>query len=396
MAYIPPHKRHLKDSERPMLMPTPIPASLTPRFNRNVGLRALRSNADWIGWKFYSNLATTRWFAVGWNDENGDASASHLKPVSVEPFEWRTGEKPLILVKHNLDHSVEAQRSSCASIVENVLPDLLSSFQEARAEIDRRICKDGKLTMVARFGNILFQGRPSVNLESVTEDCLSKLKRTFHTTVSASYAANIIAEVASKIGLDFADVKDSYLVKLSDSTQPYSTIFCKCRVNDGKKLQLYKIELNPVRDMVIDISCLHTDLDLRLALSHRRILTSIPEDDMCCIRYLIDSAVVDPDVEGGLRWPFGKASGGNRFNVIGMWHTKATAYANASVRLKVQHADRFDFITTYAEASNEVFLKLKGIVSGLLDQNVEINAISDMLKDNLVLIWRHFLRCEPF
>ncbi|KAK9017440.1 hypothetical protein V6N11_079919 [Hibiscus sabdariffa] len=35
-------------------------------------------------------------------------------------------------------------------------------------------------------------------------------------------------------------------------------------------------------------------------------------------------------------------------------------------RLKVQHADRYDFKTTYGEASNEVVLKLKGIVLGLL------------------------------
>ncbi|KAK8634079.1 hypothetical protein V6N13_014908 [Hibiscus sabdariffa] len=34
--------------------------------------------------------------------------------------------------------------------------------------------------------------------------------------------------------------------------------------------------------------------------------------------------------------------------------------------LKVQHADRYDFKTTYGEASNEVVLKLKGIVLGLL------------------------------
>ncbi|KAK8482617.1 hypothetical protein V6N12_058149 [Hibiscus sabdariffa] len=42
----------------------------------------------------------------------------------------------------------------------------------------------------------------------------------------------------------------------------------------------------------------------------------------------------------------------------------------ASIRLKVQHADRYDFKTTYGEASNEVVLKLKGIVLGLLPVDV--------------------------
>ncbi|KAK9017452.1 hypothetical protein V6N11_079931 [Hibiscus sabdariffa] len=38
----------------------------------------------------------------------------------------------------------------------------------------------------------------------------------------------------------------------------------------------------------------------------------------------------------------------------------------ANIIAEVQHADRYDFKTTYGEASNEVVLKLKGIVLGLL------------------------------
>ncbi|KAK8634061.1 hypothetical protein V6N13_014890 [Hibiscus sabdariffa] len=113
-----------------------------------------------------------------------------------------------------------------------------------------------------------------------------------------STSANIISEVALKIGVDFADVKDSYLVK---------------------------IELSPVRDMVTDISCMDMDLDLRLGLTHKRILSSLP-----------------------------------------------------------------------GESSDEVVLKLKGVASGLLAQDVEANAIADMLEENMSLLWRHFLRCEPF
>ncbi|KAL4376102.1 hypothetical protein GQ457_02G033220 [Hibiscus cannabinus] len=279
MAYIPPHKRQSKDSERPSPMPTPTPtptptlASLSHRFNRNVRLGASKFKA------VYSNQAISRWFAVGWNG-HGDASAAHLKPVSVESFE--------------------------------------------------------------RSGNI-------------------------------------------------------YYMDLSDNTQPDSTIFCKCRINDGKKLQLYKLELNLVRDMVMDISCMDKDLDLRLSLTHKRVVISLHDDEIQCIQNLINSAVLDPDMKGGLRWPFGKASNGSRYNVIGVWHTNSKAYENASIRLKVRHVDRFDFRTTYREASNEVVLKLKGIASGLLqEQDVETNAISGMLQDILSLIWQHFLQCEPF
>ena len=99
MAYIPPHKRHSKDSERP----TPTPESLVPLFKRNVQLKAPKSNADRSGKIIYSNYALSRWFTVGLDDGNGDASAVHLKPVSFEPIERKTGEKPVILMKSNLD-----------------------------------------------------------------------------------------------------------------------------------------------------------------------------------------------------------------------------------------------------------------------------------------------------
>ncbi|KAK8712863.1 hypothetical protein V6N13_148091 [Hibiscus sabdariffa] len=228
-------------------MPTPTPESLIPRFNRNVQLRASRSNADRSGRIVYSNYAISRWFAVGLDDGNGDTYAAHLKPVTVESIERRTGEKPVILVKYNLDKD-EEKGCPWSSIAENVLPDLLSSFENARAEIELGDSNDVKPILVARFGKILFQGSPSVNLESVGKDCVSettlrKLRKTFYTSIPACYAGNIIAEVALKIGVDFTDVKDVYQVKLSDSTQPDSTISCKCRVNGDKKLQLYKASL---------------------------------------------------------------------------------------------------------------------------------------------------------
>ncbi|XVF06506.1 hypothetical protein REPUB_Repub06bG0054100 [Reevesia pubescens] len=394
MAYIPPHKRNSKDSERP----TPTPESLVPQFRRNVQLRAPKFNADRSGKIIYSNYAISRWFAVGLDDGNGDASAAHLKQVSVEFIERKTGEKPAILVKSNLDKENNGVKGNpWSSIAENVLPDLLSSFETARAEIKSEDLKDVKPGMVARFGKILFQGSPSVNLESVEKDCVTEatlrnLKRSFYTSLPASYAGNIMAEVVPKIGVDFAEVKDIYHVKLSDSTRPDVTITCKCSVKDDDKLQLYKVELNPVRDMVVDISCPDMDLDLRLMLSHKRILTSQTEDEIQSFRNLIDSAVLDPDAKGGLRWPLGKASSGNRYNVVGVWHTRSTAYENSSIRLKVRYANRFDFRTSYGEASKEVLLKLKGMISGLLEQEVNKNVISDMLKDTLSLIWQHFLR----
>ncbi|OMO84666.1 hypothetical protein CCACVL1_10728 [Corchorus capsularis] len=367
MAYIPPHKRQSKESESPTL----TPESLVPQFRRNVHLRSPKPNADRSGKIVYASYAISKWFAVGLDDGNEDSSAASLVPVSVESVERRSGEKPVILVKNLDKENNEVKGSPCPSIVENILPDLLSSFEIARSETASQNLVEVKPTLVARFGKILFHGSPSVKLESIRKDCVTEttlrnLKRSFYTSLPASYVGNIIAEVVPKIGVDFEEVKDIYHVKLSDNTQPDSTISCKCSVTDDEKLQLYKVELNQVRDMVVDISCPNMDLDLRLMLCHKRILTSLNDDEIQNIKNLVDSAVVDPDVKGGLRWPLGKAYTGERFSVVGVWHTTATSYQSSSMRLKVRHADRFDFRTSYGESSKEVVLKLKGIVFGLL------------------------------
>lgn len=61
----------------------------------------------------------------------------------------------------------------------------------------------------------------SVSKDCVTETILSKLSRTFYTSLPASYTGNIVAEVVSKIGVDFAGVKDVYQVKVYFPTKLY-------------------------------------------------------------------------------------------------------------------------------------------------------------------------------
>ncbi|GLT59707.1 hypothetical protein SLA2020_325120 [Shorea laevis] len=388
MAYIPPHKRNLKDSERSR----PTAESLVLRFKRNVIL-----SSDKI---VYANNAISKWLAFGLDDNNQLPSNVHLEPVSVESV----GEKPLMLVNSNVIDNDEVEGKRWLSISENVLPDLLSSFEIWKADKEHKDLEEVmKATLVARIGKIHFRGSPLVSLESVrgnqvTETTLRNLKRSFCTDVHASYMEKIMHEVVPKIGLDFEQKKDIYHVKLSHSRRPSATISCRCSLREGEaKLELKKVELNKERYMVEDISCLNKSLDLRLMLCTRRILTSLTAVETNCIKNLIDSAVLDPGVKGGLRWPMGKLShgfGDNKCTVIGVWHTIATTYRSPSVRLKLRSADRFDFRTATGEATSEVTLKLKGIASGPQGQKAETTSISDMLKEDLKLIWDNFLDHE--
>ena len=79
------------------------------------------------------------------------------------------------------------------------------------------------------------------------------------------------------------------------------------------------------------------------------------------IQSLVSSAILDPDVKGGLRWPLGKESIGDRFRLVGVWHTNYKAFRNKALRFKLRHADRFDHRSSTGEVSDEVSFKLTGI-----------------------------------
>ncbi|GLT71866.1 hypothetical protein SLA2020_438530 [Shorea laevis] len=314
MSYIPPHKRQSKDHDRP----SQIPESLPRQFRRNLDLSSSKSNKERSGKIVYAEKAISTWFAVVEDEQVG---------------------KPWV------------------SLAENVLPNLLSAFENVRSEMVCQKLVNVKPTLVARFGKILFHGSPSNAQETTAiglaaEIASRKLKRSFYTNVPNSYMENIMGKLPERLKL-----------------------FLKRR-----KIYTICVTWSWTYRALIKVS------DLRLMLYTKGVLT-LTDDEMESIRNLINSAVLDPVVKGGLRWPLGYASSGNRFCVVGVWHTIAKAYKNPSMRLKVRHADRFDFRTSTGEASREISLKLKSIISLLQEQTVENSSVSEMLKDTLRLIW---------
>ncbi|KAJ6349416.1 hypothetical protein OIU77_006906 [Salix suchowensis] len=392
MAYIPPHMRRSEDVRRA----SPFPETLQAQFQRIMNLRASTSHQNKSGNIVYADHAISKWFAVGLDDGGHFPPNIHLEPISL-----KSGEKPLVLVNSVVtEEDCKLERNCSKSpweiIAENVHQELLSSFESLRKEIDGQGSEKVKPALVARLGKIHFRGSHLMGLESVNktqveESFLRKFRRSLYTDIPSSYMENIIEGVVPAIGVDFEGEKDVYHVKLSDNAWPYATISCKCSVMENKKLVLYKVELNPVRQMVIDVSCLDKNLDLRVALCTKKILTALTEDEKNSISDLINSAVLDSDMKGGLRWPLGKASSGGRYSVIGAWHTVTKAYKSSSFRLKVRDADRFDFQSGSGEATREIYLKLKRIVSEMQELGAETDSICNMLKDSLRLIWDKFL-----
>ncbi|XP_044466607.1 uncharacterized protein LOC123196618 isoform X1 [Mangifera indica] len=396
MAYIPPHKRHSKDSDRP----SPTPELLAPQFKRNLNLRSSRHEKI-----VYADQSINRWLSAGLDDNHQFPASAYLEPI-LEPIERFIGEKSLVLVNNHAakgDDEVggNISRRPWEFVAENVWPDLLTSFDNLRNKIECKELEKVKLKLVARFGKILFRGTNSVNIEKVkkhpvTETTLKQLRRTFYTNVPTSYMENIIHGVVPKIGVDFKADNDVYHIKVVDSTRPKSIISCKCRVKEDKTFELYKIELSPIRQMATDISCVDKNLDLRLMLCFKSIVTDLTDEEMQSLKNLINSAVLDPGVKGGLRWPLGKSNSGDRYHVSGVWHTEIKLYESTSLKLKVRHADRFSFESSTGESAVEITLKLKRLASDILERKVDTDTIYNMFKDTLGLIWDHFLSCEHF
>ncbi|XP_048136686.1 uncharacterized protein LOC115733767 [Rhodamnia argentea] len=400
MAYVPPHKRHSKES----VSPSPVPVSLSQQFKKGLSFRSPKTNVYQSEKIVYENTAIYRWLAVGL-DADGDhlPSGVFLKPVSVDAIGWISGEKLLALGKSRMvneedEAGQDRRKKPWERIAETVMQDLVSSFEVVRSEIKGPGLEQIKPMLVARFGKNLFRGTPPFPVEAcgdiVTETSLKQLRRLFYKNLPSSFVEDVTQRIIKEIGLSFEDEKDIYLVLLSDKSRPDVTILCKCSViKADQRLKLYKVELNPVRCLVVDVSCLSKDLDMRLMLFNKRVLTAISENEKNSISDLITSAVLDSNVKGGLRWPLGKASSGDRYSVFGMRHTISKTYKNSSMRLKARHADRFRFRNSHGQVTEEIELNFKGITSVLHGQSLGTDSISDMLKDAVKMMWEHFLSC---
>ncbi|PKA59643.1 hypothetical protein AXF42_Ash020244 [Apostasia shenzhenica] len=382
MAYIPPHKRHQsKDENRPAPTPSPVPASLIPHFKQSLTVGPSRRRKDRRGGSkiLYAAGCISRWWPVGSASGDDPIPASfRLESFDCEIVERRYGEKPLILVGggDSEKNTVDARDPDpWVSIAERIEPDLITAAKCARTEAASDGDEKVKLALVVRFGKNFFHGDcrgSSVCLDTIRKaaaaawsDTRDSLHKSFYTNIPDAYMANTRNSIAPGLGFEFQSEKEHYHVKVSDKSRPNSTISCKCIITERGQLEIYKIELNPVRNLVADISCMYKDLDLRLLLVTKRLLKNIDKQENDGLNKLVRSAVIDPDVKGGLRWPIGKEFVDDRFSIVGAWHTKFVALKSDTMRLKLRWADRFDHTTSMGEISSDVSLKLSEITRHL-------------------------------
>ncbi|KNA24652.1 hypothetical protein SOVF_012620 [Spinacia oleracea] len=408
MAYVAPHKRLSKTQGG-----DPPPTPVLPNFEKSLSLNSSRSGSgkrmdkstSHVKGIVYANGSISRWLAVPSMDVLQLPSSLSLVPATIDSPLLKSEDKMFTLVngqsqaEHHGIKSCQLEKM-WASVAETVHADLLSAFQNIRNEMVDQNPEEFKTAVVARFGKVVFRWKnPSHDLDftkenSVSESYVKQQRRMFYTTVPVEYMDHIKIAAVPELGVHFEGEKELYYVKLADAKRPNSVVSCKCRIHkDEQKLELYKIELNPVRHVVIDMSCIAKNVDLRLALCTKKTLIALRDEEMEEIRSLISSAIFDPNVKGGLRWSLGKGKSGGQYNVVGVWHTKEDIFRNPFMKLKVRKADRYDFLTSTGEVTGEVVLRLIQIMN-LLVQGSEAIDVLTMLEDALKLIEKHFLAWE--
>ncbi|MCL7037187.1 hypothetical protein MKW94_005721 [Papaver nudicaule] len=412
--YIPPHKRQLKDGAKALAGSSLNSRSLAHTFQQQLNLsgsfNSESCSSESVRRRMYLHpkSCVSRFFIVDSTkeEEHQNPGSVRLNRISSDSILYdKVGSSPYILVssckktgtdKLKRNSSIE---NPLISVAEQILPNLLA-FRRMRVEASGyKEFKEGEIRLVARFGQILFHGTPSLNIDTLRdrselEASLSGIRRSFDTHIPKSFPESVLNVVVPEIGVELEEEKEYYYVRVIDKSCLDVSFTCKCTTTGVGGLELRKIEANHVRHMIVDIACVEKDLDLRFMLSTRNFVPEASDEEKHGLEKLIKSAVVDGNEKGGLRFPLGYESLEGRYRVVGIGHTTMRAFKNSSIKIKFTESDRYEFNTSTAEVTNHVVLIMNGITEILKENNLETDQLARMLEDTMKLLWDYFLRLE--
>ncbi|KAI3963816.1 hypothetical protein MKW92_025693 [Papaver armeniacum] len=381
-AYVPPHKRYSKDGDDNN---RPLPT----QFQMNVG-ESSTSNDRARKRGFVLNMPNAIFMSFMESDDD-DIS-----------FQWVLVDGFTCRLRSSFGHRGFAKNTPWVSITERIRSELLASFANVRSAMD--LGEAGvaiKPTFVARIGQMLLLDPDNIisrscscSSKSEAETAAAHVKKYFCTNLPDSYMEAILGGVAPKIVADLHQSKEYYQMLVSDKRDPKSAIIIKCQIICGE-LKIQKIEKNQKICFIANVMCLGRDLDLKLRLDIKRDLTMALKDDseeLKALNYLVDSAILDGSVKGGLRWPLGKEhSSDGRYSVVKTFHSTVKTFKNSSIKLRLINEHWFNFFSSDGEVENELVLDMKGINDMLIDRMLDMEPAIERLQETLKLVWNHLL-----
>ncbi|KAI3878143.1 hypothetical protein MKX03_000093 [Papaver bracteatum] len=379
-AYVPPHKRYSKDGDDNNNRPLPTQFQMKVGESSTSKDRARKSG-------FVLNMPNAIFMTFMESDDD-DIS---IRLVLVDGF--------TCLRSTSLSHRGFAKNTPWVCITERIRSELLASFANVRSAMD--LGEAGvaiKPTFVARIGRIHFLDPPdniiSSSSKSEAETAAAHVKKYFCSNLPDSYMEAILGGVAPKIVADLHQSKEYYQMIVFDKRDTKSAIIIKCQIICGE-LKIQKIEKNRKKCFIANVTCLGRDLDLRLRLAIKRDLTMALKDDseeLKALKHLVDSAILDGSVKGGLRWPSGKEhSSDGRYSVVKTLHNTVKTFKNSSMKLLLKSQDWFSFFTSDGKVENELVLDMKGINDMLIDRMLDMEPAIERLQETLKLVWNHLL-----
>ncbi|KAI3857771.1 hypothetical protein MKX03_021090 [Papaver bracteatum] len=372
-AYVPPHKRYSKDGDDNN---RPLPT----QFQMNVGSSSTSNDcARKRGFVLNMPNGIFKWFIESDDDD-----------ISIQLV---LDDGLTCLRSRFLGRRGFAKNTPWVCITERIRSELLASFANVRSAMD--LGEAGvaiKPTFVARIGRAYFLDPPDSIIsssKSEAETAVVHAKRQFCNNLPDSYMEAILGGVAPKIVADLHQSKEYYQMLVTDKGDPKSAIIIKCQIICGE-LKIQKIEKNQKTCFLASVTCLDRDLDLLLRLAIKRDLTTALKDDseeLKCLKHLVDSAILDGSVKGGLRWPLGKEhSSDGRYSVVKTLHNTVKTFKNSSIKLRLNN-----FSTSDGQAENELVLDMKGINDMLIDRMLDTEPAIERLQETLKLVWNHLL-----
>lgn len=406
MAYVPPHRR-IRDGSSSSFRPTPVAPPPIGRYNK--GSRKREIYVPYVRNDF------RKWFAV---DENGDPSNLLLKfkPFHGETLEKLRYKKLYTLfadsavnegaeVENKLRSSAINEASPWKRICERFKDNIRAEFLDMQSYIETSKPDHEKPTFLIRFGKNLFRGCELACHEIFTVDMLEEalkaettsqnaVMKTLDTNIQKIIFEAVEEKILAEMQTTECEEKENYFINVQDNLCPDHLLRLVCVSNseDGGQLQLKKIKMEPLIHFIADISCVNKLMDLRLTLITQNYSTELSEEERECILGIVKSAHRQDGAKGGLHWPLGGDSVGNRFKVYSTWHRKVTTIVGKLCTIRLQRVNRIEFETSFGGVTYEVDLKLTNLTKNLRDQvQWDEENILNTLKDIVKWVWTEFL-----